>query len=201
MCPFESGLGHQFWTIFPPCIVGADDFCRCGPHRGGDYGQRNRGCRLAAGWFHRRDAGRSCRQECRSPATGAGSRFGSDAWTGCRQALCAALAEKCFRNWPKDGALLEPKLLAQKQQSGLTLQVLEFNSEENLRFPVYVVRGTKQVAPKILVLNPVDTEGWKKWLAEMATTFADQLPGSNAVTADPAELTAVEEVVKPKPRP
>ena len=48
------------------------------------------------------------------------------------------------------------------------MQVLEFDSQENLHIPVYVVRGAKHAKPSLLVVTAVDSAGWTKWLAEMA---------------------------------
>ena len=64
-------------------------------------------------------------------------------WVPRREGLQATLKEKSFRHWPKEGDPLDVKVLAEKEAEGLKLQVLEFASEENLRFPVYVVRGAK----------------------------------------------------------
>src|SRR5262249_10304412 len=99
---------------------------------------------------------------------------------------------KCFRNWPKDGEPLDVKVVAEKEAEGLKLQVLEFTSEENLRFPVYVVRGAKNPKPSLLVVTPVDTAAWQKWVAEMVPAFGDLLPSRMAAYdgRSPLESTA-----------
>src|SRR5205814_10351024 len=56
-------------------------------------------------------------------------------WDGRHEALLGQLREKCFRNWPKDGEPLDVKVVAEKEADGLKLQVLEFTSAANLRFP------------------------------------------------------------------
>jgi hypothetical protein len=105
-------------------------------------------------------------------------------WEKQREHLMAGLRAKCFRNWPKSGAPLDVNFVTEKEAGGLKLQVIEFTSEENLRFPVYVVRGAKHAKPSLLVLTVADTAEWKRWLAEMAPAFAEVLPGAKAVELD-----------------
>jgi hypothetical protein len=133
------------------------------------------------------------------PAAASPDAEQANAWLSQRQTLLAALREKCFRNWPKEGAPLDVKVIAEEARRGLTLQVLEFTSEENLRFQVYVIRIEKQAQSKLLVLTPVDTEGWKKWLAEMAPAFGDLLPGGNTVSPDSAAFEKTTAVLAEKP--
>jgi dienelactone hydrolase len=107
-------------------------------------------------------------------------------WIVRREALMAQLKDKCFRNWPADAGPLDVRVLDEHESQGLRLQVLDFTSEENLRFPVYIVRGAKHAKPSLVVLTPVDTAGWTKWLAEMAPGFAAHLPGGEKVEPDRA---------------
>ncbi|HEY1377929.1 MAG TPA: prolyl oligopeptidase family serine peptidase [Gemmataceae bacterium] len=111
-------------------------------------------------------------------------------WEKQRDRLLAELREKCFRNWPAAGAPLDAKVTIDTEANGLKLQAIEFTSEENLRFPVYVVRGAKHAEPSLLVLTPVDTAEWQKWLAEMAPAFAEQLPGGKAVEPNAKSFVA-----------
>jgi dienelactone hydrolase len=106
------------------------------------------------------------------------------AWEQQRERLLAELRDKCFRNWPSESAPLDVRTLGEYEANGLRLQVLDCASEENLRVPVYVVRGSKHAKPSLLVVTAVDTAGWKKWLAEMAPAFAGHLPGGKAVEPD-----------------
>jgi len=111
-------------------------------------------------------------------------------WAPRREALQAALKEKCFRGWPKEGEPLDMKLVGEKEAEGLKFQVLEFTSEENLRFPVYVVRGAKHAKLSLLVVTPVDTEGWKKWVKEMGPAFGEVLLGRADGNGDRKALEA-----------
>jgi dienelactone hydrolase len=105
-------------------------------------------------------------------------------WERQREWLLDGLKEKCFRNWPADPGPADGKLLAEHEAGGLKLQVLDFASEENLRFPVYVVRGAGHAKSSLVVLTPVDTAGWRKWVAEMAPAFAAHLPGGDKAEPD-----------------
>jgi hypothetical protein len=58
------------------------------------------------------------------------------------------------------------------------------------------VMGTTHAKPGILVLTPVDTAGWKKWLAEMAPAFAKQLPGGESVEADTAAFDSTRKLLE-----
>lgn len=107
-----------------------------------------------------------------------------DKWEKLRERLLGELKEKVFRNWPKADEPLDVKVVAEREAEGLKLQVLEFTSEDNLRFPVYVVRGAKHAKPLLVVLTAADTAEWTKWVAEMAPAFAEQLPGGKSVEPD-----------------
>jgi hypothetical protein len=117
-------------------------------------------------------------------------------WLTRHKPLQNSLREKCFRNWPKDGEPLDVKVVAEKEAEGLKLQVLEFASEENLRFPVYVVRGAKHAKPSLLVVTPVDTAGWQKWVAEMGPAFGDMLPGRIAASGDRGALESTAKMLE-----
>jgi hypothetical protein len=116
-------------------------------------------------------------------------------WIVRREALMAQLKDKCFRNWPADAEPLDVRVLDEHESQGLRLQVLDFTSEENLRFPVYIVRGAKHAKPSLVVLTPVDTAGWTKWLAEMAPGFATHLPGGDKVEPDRAAFESTAKVL------
>src|SRR5204863_6303291 len=101
-----------------------------------------------------------------------------------RVMLLAELQAKCFRNWPAEGEPADVKLTADVEAEGLRLQSFDYASEDNLRMPVFVVRGAKHAHPSLVVVTAVDTAGWRKWLAEMAPAFAASLPGGTLVEPD-----------------
>lgn len=104
-----------------------------------------------------------------------------ETWEAQRGQLLAALKEKSFRGWPGNPGLLDVKTSAKKEAGTLTLHVLEYTSEENLRLPITVVHGTKHAKPSILVVTVVDQAGWEEWLAALAPAFTDVLPGGKTV--------------------
>jgi hypothetical protein len=111
-------------------------------------------------------------------------------WEGLRGQLLGQLKELCFRNWPADAPPLDVRQTADHTAEGLHLTALDCATEENLRVPVYVVRGAKHARPSLLVLTAVDDAGWRKWLAEMAPAFAAQLPGGAAAQPDQSAFAA-----------
>src|SRR5262249_15816941 len=44
-----------------------------------------------------------------------------EAWVSQREALLGELSKKCFRNWPKEGAPLDVKVIAEETRRGLVL--------------------------------------------------------------------------------
>ncbi|MFO0807207.1 MAG: prolyl oligopeptidase family serine peptidase [Gemmataceae bacterium] len=110
------------------------------------------------------------------------------AWDRQRESLMANLKNRTFRNWPPLGQPLNVTTLASKESSGLRLDIVEFATEDNLRLPLYVVRGAKHAKPSLVVLTAVDTEGWNKWLAEMSEAFGDTLPAPKGIATDKKAL-------------
>jgi dienelactone hydrolase len=120
-------------------------------------------------------------------------------WEKQRDRLLAELRAKCFRNWPSRPEPPDVVVRGEHEAHGLKLQVIEFGSEENLRIPVYVVRGAKHAKPSLLVVTAVDTAEWNKWLAEMAPAFADKLPGGKAVKVDEKAFEATAKLLDKQP--
>src|SRR5205085_10750789 len=78
---------------------------------------------------------------------------------------------------------------------GLTLQTIDFASEENLRMAAYVVRGAGHARPSLVVVTAVDTAGWRPWLGAKASAIADHLPGGRAVAADRTAFEAAKQTL------
>jgi hypothetical protein len=122
-------------------------------------------------------------------------------WIVRREELYTGLKEKCFRNClaeaekaevhrvfmdAKFGQKTDPnvaRVVADQTKDSLRLQVLEYQSE-GMELRAYVVRGAKYAKPSLLVVTPVDTDGWQKWVAEMGPAFGDVLPGRMAAGGD-----------------
>ena len=111
-------------------------------------------------------------------------------WERQREEWLAALKEKSFRGWTQQPVPLEPKRVTEKTSRGLTLHVIEYTSDENLRFPIYVVHGSKHSKPSLLVVTVVDNDGWNTWLKTFAPAFGDVLPHGKDVTPDPEAFDA-----------
>jgi cephalosporin-C deacetylase-like acetyl esterase len=121
------------------------------------------------------------------------------AWEKERDRLLAELREKCFRNWPKTAEPLDVKLVTEHQAQGLKLQVIEFTSEENQRFPVYVVHSAKHDKLSLVLLTAMNTAEWDKWVVEMAPAFADPLLAGKAIESDRAEFERTVKLLDKQP--
>jgi hypothetical protein len=89
-------------------------------------------------------------------------------------------------------------VIADQTKDLLRLQVLEYQSE-GMRLRAYVLRGAKHAKPSLLVVTPVDTDGWKKWVAEMGPPFGDLLPGGVIASGDRKALEATAKMLDANP--
>jgi hypothetical protein len=81
-------------------------------------------------------------------------------WEKQRKGLLAELKDKCFRNWPAEGAPLDAKIISEKVSDGKKVQVIEFTSEENLRLSVSVAWIAKQATVPHIALWVVKPGDW-----------------------------------------
>lgn len=101
---------------------------------------------------------------------------GAPHWTVMREAWLKSLKEWTFRHWPEPPVDLEMKRVATKTSDKLVLDVYEYVSDENLRLPLYVVRGEEHSQPSIVVINVVDEAGYHDWLASCDRAFGEVVP-------------------------
>lgn len=97
-------------------------------------------------------------------------------WQTLRERLLSQLKATTFRRWPEKLADLAVERTESKISNGQLLEAYEFTSEENLRMPLYMVRGEAHASPKIVVVNVVDEAGWKDWLASLDRDFGEVVP-------------------------
>lgn len=90
-----------------------------------------------------------------------------------QETTMTALRAESLSGWPSEEQPLGVKVLADETKEGVRLTVLEYTSEDNLRFPVYLYRGAEHDKPSLLVATVVDDEGWETWRSTFATAFAD----------------------------
>ncbi len=107
-------------------------------------------------------------------------------WEQMRDAWKTALDQRVFRGWPQQPIPLNAECVFSRQDSQSTLSVYQFDSQNAVRLPVYVVQPNQTVDSKI-VLQVLDESGWQSFLA----TYAKRLPQNlttateNANSSDP----------------
>lgn len=81
-------------------------------------------------------------------------------WGTLRKIWLDELRERSFAAWPEEGAPLDVKVVAERVRDGVRVTHLEYTSEDNLRFPLYVVRSARRDDAKKLIIDVTDDERW-----------------------------------------
>lgn len=105
-------------------------------------------------------------------------------WEHQAGAWLTALQQQSLRGWPAEAPAPRTDLIAERVAEGLRLRILEFTSDENLRFPVYLLQGARHERPELLVVTVMDTEGFEKWRTTFAGAFGELLPGAPVSAPD-----------------
>jgi dienelactone hydrolase len=92
-----------------------------------------------------------------------------------QQALLKTLRKKSFGGWPtqEQAGLLKIKKVFSVERKGIRLSAFDFTSQPYVRLRLYLVQNPAQ--PQKIVLNVLDDNDWKQWLAGMRVGFADEL--------------------------
>ena len=100
-------------------------------------------------------------------------------WESQRSAWMKSLAEKCFRGWPDDtSAPLELAKGFEAEHAGIRFSAYDFTSQDAIRLRLYVAqRANEGKKPELVVLNVLDDENWKEFLATMQVGFKELLAG------------------------
>ena len=121
-------------------------------------------------------------------------------WDERRDQLLTEIEERAFGATSSSPAPLDMQVVADKTAGGIRLRAIEYTSEENLRFTVYVVSNAIATAsdpgqPARAVLRVVDDAGWQEWRSLFAPRFAEVLGPVDATTSDtePVAVPALEE--------
>ena len=120
-------------------------------------------------------------------------------WTAQRDAWLKALREKSFHGWPESAGDLELKQAFSVDKEGMRFSAYDFTSQEHVRLRLYLLRRASDKPDDLVVLNVLDDEGWKKWLAMMQPGFAEQLTGELLPAADPAAFDETKKMFKSFP--
>ena len=115
----------------------------------------------------------------------------AEQWTAQKRVWMTSLREKVFRGWPTsepatlDG--LKVKEVFSAESNGVRLSAYDFTSEEpSIRLRLYLAHqaGLDCATLDHIVLNALDEEGWKEFLATMQPSFAKQLQGEDLPGGD-----------------
>jgi dienelactone hydrolase len=82
------------------------------------------------------------------------------------------LGKKSFRGWPEVKGAPAMKRVARTEKDGVTLEVYEFTSQDQIQLRMYVA-APKNAAPESLHLEVIDEVGWNRQLQTARVGFAD----------------------------
>jgi dienelactone hydrolase len=99
----------------------------------------------------------------------------SEEWKRLREGWLGALREKSFRGWPEESAPLDVKQAFSVDRHGIRFSAYDFTSQDNVRLRLYLAHRSDLTRPDLVVLNALDDQGWKEWLAGMQPGFAEEL--------------------------
>ena len=101
----------------------------------------------------------------------------ADEWAKQRSAWMRALWEKSFRGWPTEAEAgsLDLKPVFSVERHGIRLSAFDFTSQPHVRLRLYLAHRARLKKPKLVMLNVLDEQGWREWLAAMRMGFADEL--------------------------
>ena len=104
-------------------------------------------------------------------------------WKELQEKRMTTLRTKVFAGWPS-----EPEPLAARQawsaaKDGVTLRAIDFTSQNVIRLRLFVMHKTTDEKPKLVVLNPVDEDGWSRIPAD-----GRELGSRNSSRISPSQL-------------
>jgi dienelactone hydrolase len=105
-------------------------------------------------------------------------------WRRMRDGWKTALNEKVFRGWPQIPPPLDVKEVFSVEREGVRLAAYDFTSQEAIRLRLYVAQRAGLKEADLVVLNALDQEGWREFLAMMRPAFERELGGEQLPEAD-----------------
>ena len=103
------------------------------------------------------------------------------AWDAMRSKLLADLRERSFGGIAQVGGL-DARILVDRTVNGRRLRVVEFASDEGLRFPLFITTAGGDNPIARIVVEVADDTAWKKWSSQQSA-FASELKSYGAVGA------------------
>lgn len=101
-----------------------------------------------------------------------------------RDAWRQALDQKVFRGWPTTVSSLNVTQAFSVENDGMRFTAYDFTSQEHVRLRLYELRRAAAGKNELAVLNALDDEGWRNWLATMRPGFAAALADETLPEAD-----------------
>lgn len=118
------------------------------------------------------------------------------AWQAMRDSWQAALLEKSFRAWPAAPCALDATKALSADREGLHLEAVDFTSQEAIRLRLYLVHRAALDKPESVVLNVLDDQTWKEFLAAMRPAFEAEFQGEPLPPADEAAFRKTAETLR-----
>lgn len=123
-------------------------------------------------------------------------------WDERRAQLLSEIEERCFGATSSLPAPLDTQVVADNRAGEIRLRAIEYTSDENLRFTLYVVSKADATSsatgqPERAVLRVVDDAAWQEWRTLFAPQFAELLGPAEVTTSDahPVAIPALEDGV------
>lgn len=104
----------------------------------------------------------------------------ADQWEKLKESWLRALGEKTFTGWEEKPSPLHAEWSTSKSAAGLTVQRLDFTSEFNLRFPVFLIRKDSTSPIRKLIVRVADDSLWQTWTASLPKELHDYVAGDAA---------------------
>lgn len=108
----------------------------------------------------------------------------SSAWNKLRDGWLAGLKDHCFAAWPAEQSPLDAKPAFDAEHQGVALRAIDFTSQGAIRLRLYIAHYPGLEEPDLVVLNPLNAEGWNDFLATMRSGFETYFEAQTLPPAD-----------------
>jgi len=92
-------------------------------------------------------------------------------WNWMRNRWRAELERHCFAGWPEDVALPESRRVGKAASGGISLEMLDFESQEHVPMRLYKLSRESLSKPGIQRLSILDADDWSTWMKSLAVGF------------------------------
>lgn len=100
-------------------------------------------------------------------------------WLSLKDRWLGELRSRCFSGWPTGAGPLDLETKGTAHADGMTLEVLHYNSEEGLRWPIYVLRPKTGQSPSMVLVRVVDDDAFAQWRAGLPGELANLVPAAS----------------------